>query len=138
MGMRKEKEKEKEKNDSKSGADIGKIVQLMSGDTNRVANMVSGLYMLYVRLSSSFSSPNSTVSTISRLHHTKPLLDLDNELTITPGRTLRNNNSNDIPLQPPRHISFRRNPMPLYRITSQFLPRPSIPADSKGFIGGEG
>jgi ABC-type multidrug transport system fused ATPase/permease subunit len=40
--------KEAKADESKSGADIGKIVQLMSGDTNRIANMISGMYMLYV------------------------------------------------------------------------------------------
>ncbi|KAH7104662.1 multidrug resistance-associated ABC transporter [Auriculariales sp. MPI-PUGE-AT-0066] len=55
--LNKEKEEEKtgvkvkprknKKDESTSGADIGKIVQLMSGDANRVANLVSGLYFLY-------------------------------------------------------------------------------------------
>ncbi|KAI0752859.1 multidrug resistance-associated ABC transporter [Daedaleopsis nitida] len=31
----------------KAGADIGKIVNLMSGDANRVSNVVSGIYFLY-------------------------------------------------------------------------------------------
>lgn len=31
----------------KSGADVGKIVQLMSGDANRVTQFVTGLYLLY-------------------------------------------------------------------------------------------
>jgi ABC-type multidrug transport system fused ATPase/permease subunit len=32
---------------AKSGADVGKIVQLMSGDANRVAQVVTGSYLLY-------------------------------------------------------------------------------------------
>ncbi|KAI0308316.1 hypothetical protein B0F90DRAFT_1681863 [Multifurca ochricompacta] len=34
-------------NDPKAGADIGKIVNLMAGDTNRVAMMASTLYFIY-------------------------------------------------------------------------------------------
>jgi ABC-type multidrug transport system fused ATPase/permease subunit len=44
---KKEKKGSKEV-DTKSGADVGKIVQLMSGDTNRIGFMISGMYMLYV------------------------------------------------------------------------------------------
>lgn len=44
----KEKKKELPAGENSSGADIGKIVQLMSGDANRVAMMASGLYFLYV------------------------------------------------------------------------------------------
>jgi hypothetical protein len=40
--------KEAKEDESKSGANIGKIVQLMSGDAGRVAGMTSGMYMLYV------------------------------------------------------------------------------------------
>jgi hypothetical protein len=42
----------KPKDDTKntSGADVGKIVQLMSGDANRVAQTTSALYFLYVSL----------------------------------------------------------------------------------------
>ncbi|KZS96802.1 multidrug resistance-associated ABC transporter [Sistotremastrum niveocremeum HHB9708] len=39
--------KELPSGENSSGADIGKIVQLMSGDANRVSIMTSGLYYLY-------------------------------------------------------------------------------------------
>ncbi|KAG8878137.1 hypothetical protein FRB98_006383 [Tulasnella sp. 332] len=42
-----EKEKMSGKPTGKSGADIGKIVQLMSADSNRVAQLASSAYMLY-------------------------------------------------------------------------------------------
>jgi hypothetical protein len=51
-GRRKESKKGDTKDGTKntSGADIGKIVNLMSGDANRIANMVSGAYFIYVSL----------------------------------------------------------------------------------------
>ncbi|KAG6830506.1 hypothetical protein H0H92_000347 [Tricholoma furcatifolium] len=40
--------KDSEKGDEpKAGADVGKIVNLMAGDANRVANLISGSYFLY-------------------------------------------------------------------------------------------
>ncbi|GBE87310.1 ATP-dependent bile acid permease [Sparassis crispa] len=33
--------------DPKAGADIGKIVNLMAGDAGRIANVISGMYMIY-------------------------------------------------------------------------------------------
>lgn len=46
---KKEAKKEKENNNPTKidGADIGKIVQLMSQDAERCANMASGIYALY-------------------------------------------------------------------------------------------
>ena len=39
---------DKEKaDDPKAGADVGKIVNLMAGDANRVAMIVSGMYFIY-------------------------------------------------------------------------------------------
>lgn len=46
-GKKKDKEKKDGKDDPKAGADIGKIVNLMAGDTTRLANTISGLYFLY-------------------------------------------------------------------------------------------
>lgn len=42
------KEGAKKPESNKAGADIGKIVNLMSADANRVSNMISGLYFIYV------------------------------------------------------------------------------------------
>ncbi|KAF9459383.1 multidrug resistance-associated ABC transporter [Collybia nuda] len=42
-----EKEKAAKADDPKAGADIGKIVNLMANDANRIAQMVSGLYFIY-------------------------------------------------------------------------------------------
>jgi hypothetical protein len=49
---KKKSKKEEAKDDPKntSGADVGKIANLMSGDANRVAMIVSGAYFIYVRL----------------------------------------------------------------------------------------
>ncbi|KAH8825097.1 multidrug resistance-associated ABC transporter [Flagelloscypha sp. PMI_526] len=44
---RKKEKKKEEEIDPKSGADVGKIVNLMAVDANRVAMMTSGLYFLY-------------------------------------------------------------------------------------------
>ncbi|KAF9007200.1 hypothetical protein BDQ17DRAFT_1351594 [Cyathus striatus] len=41
------KEKEEKRDDPKAGADVGKIVNLMAGDANRISNMVSGAYFIY-------------------------------------------------------------------------------------------
>ncbi|KAI5116711.1 hypothetical protein M0805_003223 [Coniferiporia weirii] len=41
------KEGDKGKDDPKAGADIGKIVNLMSADSNRIAMIVSGMYFIY-------------------------------------------------------------------------------------------
>lgn len=49
-GAAKKSKLESKAEDTRSSADVGKIVQLMSGDTNRIANMVAGMYMLYVRI----------------------------------------------------------------------------------------
>lgn len=48
-GPKKDVKKEKENNNPTKidGADIGKIVQLMSQDAERCANMASGIYALY-------------------------------------------------------------------------------------------
>ncbi|THH14161.1 hypothetical protein EW146_g6141 [Bondarzewia mesenterica] len=45
-GAKKGKEDEKA-DDPKAGADVGKIVNLMAGDANRIAQMVSGAYFIY-------------------------------------------------------------------------------------------
>ncbi|KAF8232530.1 hypothetical protein L208DRAFT_1271486 [Tricholoma matsutake] len=46
---KKEEQKAREKaDDPKVGADVEKIVNLMTGDTNKISQMVSGLYFLYV------------------------------------------------------------------------------------------
>ncbi|KAF8890914.1 multidrug resistance-associated ABC transporter [Infundibulicybe gibba] len=42
-----EKDKAAEADDPKAGADVGKIVNLMSGDANRVSQTVSALYFVY-------------------------------------------------------------------------------------------
>jgi ABC-type multidrug transport system fused ATPase/permease subunit len=47
---------ESKKESLKAGADIGKIVNLMSTDANRISNMVSALTMLYVSKISVFSN----------------------------------------------------------------------------------
>ena len=47
--------KNKTEDGNTSGADVGKIVNLMSGDANRMSHMATGMYMLYV--SSAPSSP---------------------------------------------------------------------------------
>lgn len=39
--------KDSKADEPKAGADIGKIVNLMSGDANRISNVVSGVYFLY-------------------------------------------------------------------------------------------
>ncbi|THU84317.1 multidrug resistance-associated ABC transporter [Dendrothele bispora CBS 962.96] len=47
---KKKKEKEKDKqptDDPKAGADVGKIVNLMAGDANRIAQIISGIYFIY-------------------------------------------------------------------------------------------
>lgn len=44
---KKDKKKEDTKDDPKAGADIGKIVNLMSGDANRVCMLIGGMYFLY-------------------------------------------------------------------------------------------
>lgn len=33
--------------DPKAGADVGKIVNLMAGDANRISHIVSGAYFIY-------------------------------------------------------------------------------------------
>ncbi|THH08106.1 hypothetical protein EW145_g2928 [Phellinidium pouzarii] len=40
-------EGEKGKDDPKAGADVGKIVNLMAGDANRISMIVSGMYFIY-------------------------------------------------------------------------------------------
>ena len=47
-----------------SGADVGKIVQLMSGDANRIAMMISGAYFIYVSLQHRL--PPCQVQTLTR------------------------------------------------------------------------
>ncbi|EDR03156.1 multidrug resistance-associated ABC transporter [Laccaria bicolor S238N-H82] len=42
-----EKEKAAKADDPKAGADVGKIVNLMAGDANRISQTVSGFYFLY-------------------------------------------------------------------------------------------
>jgi len=42
------KKKAKEEDKNRAGADVGKIVNLMSGDANRVAMIVGGAYFIYV------------------------------------------------------------------------------------------
>ncbi|KAF8153792.1 multidrug resistance-associated ABC transporter [Crassisporium funariophilum] len=42
-----EKEKAAKADDPKAGADVGKIVNLMAGDANRISQMVSGAYFIY-------------------------------------------------------------------------------------------
>ena len=37
--------------DSKPGADVGKIVNLMAGDANRVADTISAMYLIYGSMS---------------------------------------------------------------------------------------
>ncbi|TFK26992.1 hypothetical protein FA15DRAFT_614912 [Coprinopsis marcescibilis] len=48
---KKEKKEEKEKaakaDDPKAGADVGKIVNLMAGDANRISQTISGAYFIY-------------------------------------------------------------------------------------------
>ena len=41
-------------NDPKAGADVGKIVNLMAGDANRVAMTSSAMYFIYGSMSSHF------------------------------------------------------------------------------------
>ncbi|CAA7263971.1 unnamed protein product [Cyclocybe aegerita] len=43
----KKKEKDAKADDPKAGADVGKIVNLMAGDANRISQMVSGAYFIY-------------------------------------------------------------------------------------------
>ena len=43
-----DKDKDPEKaNDPKSSADVGKVVNMMSGDANQIAFLVSGMYFIY-------------------------------------------------------------------------------------------
>ncbi|KAF9027408.1 multidrug resistance-associated ABC transporter [Hymenopellis radicata] len=42
-----DKKKEEKADDPKAGADVGKIVNLMAGDANKISNMVSGAYYIY-------------------------------------------------------------------------------------------
>ncbi|KAF8890917.1 multidrug resistance-associated ABC transporter [Infundibulicybe gibba] len=42
-----EKDKAAKADDPKAGADVGKIVNLMAGDANRISQMVSGAYFIY-------------------------------------------------------------------------------------------
>ncbi|KAG5653253.1 hypothetical protein H0H81_001510 [Sphagnurus paluster] len=44
---RAEKEKKDKADDPKAGADVGKIVNLMAGDANRVSQTISALYFIY-------------------------------------------------------------------------------------------
>ncbi|GLB44359.1 putative ABC transporter transmembrane region [Lyophyllum shimeji] len=44
---REEKEKAEKADDPKAGADVGKIVNLMAGDANRVSQTISALYFIY-------------------------------------------------------------------------------------------
>ncbi|KAL5532471.1 hypothetical protein ACEPAF_6041 [Sanghuangporus sanghuang] len=44
---KKRKTKEDKGDEAKAGADIGKIVNLMAGDANRVAMVISGMYLIY-------------------------------------------------------------------------------------------
>ncbi|KAI0275322.1 multidrug resistance-associated ABC transporter [Gloeopeniophorella convolvens] len=44
---KKSKDAEAKADDPKAGADVGKIVNLMAGDANRIAMMVSGMYFIY-------------------------------------------------------------------------------------------
>ncbi|KAF9442979.1 multidrug resistance-associated ABC transporter [Macrolepiota fuliginosa MF-IS2] len=46
-GKKAEKERAAKADDPKAGADVGKIVNLMAGDANRICQMVSGAYFLY-------------------------------------------------------------------------------------------
>ncbi|KAG7443764.1 multidrug resistance-associated ABC transporter [Guyanagaster necrorhizus] len=47
-GKKKAKAKEDDKGDDpKAGADVGKIVNLMAGDANKISNMVTGAYYIY-------------------------------------------------------------------------------------------
>jgi len=46
--VRKDEAKDAEKtNDPKSSADVGKVVNMMSGDANQIAFLVSGMYFIY-------------------------------------------------------------------------------------------
>ena len=56
-GKGKSKEDKDPKIDAKSGADVGKIVQLMSGDANRVAMIIGGMYFLYASTPSYLIQP---------------------------------------------------------------------------------
>jgi ABC-type multidrug transport system fused ATPase/permease subunit len=87
----------------KAGADIGKIVQLMAGDTNRIAMTTSGLYFIYVCAPSSYQ-PRSTLT------------------PTTIGCTVRNHHSRDTPLPHPRRIRFRRHPSSYSLLPRQHLP----------------
>ncbi|PPQ62804.1 hypothetical protein CVT24_000498 [Panaeolus cyanescens] len=42
-----DKEKAAKADDPKAGADVGKIVNLMAGDANRISQMISGAYFIY-------------------------------------------------------------------------------------------
>ncbi|TFK37295.1 multidrug resistance-associated ABC transporter [Crucibulum laeve] len=42
-----EKDKAAKADDPKAGADVGKIVNLMAGDANRISGMISGAYFIY-------------------------------------------------------------------------------------------
>ncbi|KIM37758.1 hypothetical protein M413DRAFT_448273 [Hebeloma cylindrosporum] len=42
-----DKEKAAKADDPQAGADVGKIVNLMAGDANRISQMISGLYFIY-------------------------------------------------------------------------------------------
>ena len=42
-----DKKMEDAKDDPRAGADVGKIVNLMSGDANRVCMLIGGMYFLY-------------------------------------------------------------------------------------------
>ncbi|KAH8109668.1 hypothetical protein DFH11DRAFT_1843160 [Phellopilus nigrolimitatus] len=44
---KKEKERKEKADDPKAGADVGKIVNLMAGDANRISMLVSGMYFIY-------------------------------------------------------------------------------------------
>ena len=46
-GETKDKKAEETKDDPKAGADVGKIVNLMAGDANRIAMTTSAMYFLY-------------------------------------------------------------------------------------------
>lgn len=41
------KEKAEKADDPKAGADVGKIVNLMAGDANRVSQTISSFYFIY-------------------------------------------------------------------------------------------
>jgi hypothetical protein len=54
--------------DPKPGADIGKIVNLMAGDANRVAMTTSAMYFIYGSMPLHFSSKTTLIVVALKVH----------------------------------------------------------------------